>query len=386
MDETKPRSLSRDTLLQHLGEEDRPFGAVVPPLYQNSLFTFERASDLERVMLKESDAYHYTRIANPTTRLAEQKIAMLEGTEDCRLFGSGMAAITAAILSAVAQGNHVVCSSAAYGPTQNFLREYMPKFGVRTTFVDATDLDEVKAACQESTSLLYIETPGSLLFEIQDLEALAKLAHERGAIVIADNSTATPIYQQPARFGVDLVVHSVTKYLGGHSDIVAGCVCGSRERLETLTSREVQFLGATFDPFAAWLLTRSLRTLPIRMKRHQESAREVAQFLLQHPAVEQVNWPGLPDHPRRDLIEKQMTGASGMLSFQLKDSRKETAFAVCDRLHLFQIGVSWGGHESLAVPVPARPEGPYVIRLAVGLESPEDLIADLKQALAPAQA
>ncbi|GIV02502.1 MAG: hypothetical protein KatS3mg015_1332 [Fimbriimonadales bacterium] len=374
-------SLDKETLLQHLGEEERPFGAVVPPLYQNSLFTFERAADLEKVMLKESDAYHYTRIANPTTRLAERKIAMLEGTEECRLFGSGMAAISAAILSVVAGGDHVICSTAAYGPTQNFLREYMPKFGVATTFVDATNLQAVSEAFRPNTKLLYLESPGSLQFEIQDLEALTQLAHEREAVVIADNSTATPIFQQPARFGVDLVVHSVTKYLGGHSDIVAGCVCGSRKRLEAMTWREVQFFGATFDPFAAWLLTRSLRTLPIRMQRHQQSATEVALFLHDHPAVEVVNYPGLTDHPARALIEKQMTGASGMLSFRLKNSSKAMAFAACDRLQLFQIGVSWGGHESLAVPVPIAPDGPWIVRLSVGLESAEDLMADLRQAL-----
>lgn len=383
MDEQPPQDeeLGIDTLLQHLGEEQHFAGAVVQPLFQNSLFVFDRCADLERVLRSEVEPFAYTRISNPTTALAEKKIAALEGTEACRLFSSGMGAISAAILSTVRAGSHVVCTNAAYGPTKGFLLEYLPKFGVETTLVDGTDIHAVEAAMRECTTLLYLETPGSVTFAIQDLEALVRLAKERGVSTICDNSTATPMFQRPASFGVDLVVHSVTKYLAGHSDIVAGCVCGSRERVHALTWSEGQYLGASIDPFAAWLLTRSLRTLPIRMQRHQQSATEVALFLRSHPAVEIVNYPGLTDHPARALIEKQMTGASGMLSFQLKNSSKETAFAFCESLRLFQIGVSWGGHESLAIPVPLLDGETWVIRLSVGLETASDLIADLRRVL-----
>lgn len=383
MDEQSPlaEDFAIDTLLQHLGEEEHYAGAVVQPLFQNSLFVFERCADLERVLRSEVEPYAYTRISNPTTALAEKKIAALEGTETCRLFSSGMGAISAAILSCVEAGSHVVCTNAAYGPTKGFLLEYLPRFGVETTLVDGTDVQAVREAMRENTTLLYLETPGSVTFAIQDLEALVHLAKEHGAATICDNSTATPIFQRPASFGVDLVVHSVTKYLAGHSDVVAGCVCGSRDRIQALTWAEGQYLGASIDPFAAWLLTRSLRTLPIRMQRHQRSATEVALFLQGHPAVAAVNYPGLPDHPARGLIEKQMSGASGMLSFRLKDSRKETSYAFCESLSLFQIGVSWGGHESLAIPVPLPDGETWVIRLSVGLESAHDLIADLRSAL-----
>lgn len=383
MDEQPPlgEELGIETLLQHLGEEQHYAGAVVQPLFQNSLFVFERCSDLEQVLNSEVEPFTYTRISNPTTALAEKKIAALEGTEACRLFSSGMGAISAAILSAVRAGSHVVCTDAAYGPTKNFLLEYLPRFGVATTLVDGTDVDAVRAAMRENTTLLYLETPGSVTFAIQDLEALVQLARERRVTTICDNSTATPIFQRPASFGVDLVVHSVTKYLAGHSDIVAGCVCGSHERIHALTWAEGQYLGASIDPFAAWLLARSLRTLPIRMQRHQQSATEVALFLHDHPAVEVVNYPGLAEHPARALIEKQMSGASGMLSFRLKNSSKETAFAFCESLRLFQIGVSWGGHESLAIPVPTGDGEAWVIRLSVGLETASDLIEDLRRVL-----
>lgn len=383
MDEQPPHDeqLGIDTLLQHLGEERHFAGAVVQPLFQNSLFVFDRCADLERVLRSEVEPFAYTRISNPTIVLAERKIAALEGTEACRLFSSGMGAISAAILSAVRAGSHVVCTDAAYGPTKGFLLEYLPKFGVETTLVDGTDVQAVKAAMRENTTLLYLETPGSVTFAIQDLEALVQLARERRVTTICDNSTATPIFQRPASFGVDLVVHSVTKYLAGHSDIVAGCVCGSRERIHALTWSEGQYLGASIDPFAAWLLTRSLRTLPIRMRRHQQSATEVALFLHDHPAVEVVNYPGLAEHPSRALIEKQMAGASGMLSFRPKNSSKETAFAFCESLRLFQIGVSWGGHESLAIPVPTGDGEAWVIRLSVGLETASDLIEDLRRVL-----
>lgn len=383
MDEQTPQSeeLGIDTLLQHLGEEQHFAGAVVPPLFQNSLFVFERCADLERVIKGDDDSFVYTRMGNPTTALAEKKIAALEGTEACRLFASGMGAISAAILSAVRTGSHVVCTNAAYGPTKSFLTEYLPKFNVETTLVDGTDAAMVQAAIRANTTLLYLETPGSITFDIQDLGTLVSLAREHNITTICDNSTATPIFQKPASFGVDLVVHSATKYLAGHSDVVAGCVCGSKERIHALTWAEGQYLGASIDPFAAWLLTRSLRTLPIRMQRHQQSATTVAQFLQSHPAVERVNYPGLTDHPARALIEKQMTGASGMLSFQLKNSSKETAFAFCESLRLFQIGVSWGGHESLAIPVPLLDGETWVIRLSVGLETASDLIADLRRTL-----
>ena len=369
-----------ETICQHLAEDYRFEGAVVAPIFQNSLFVQLEA---EKFYNRQQDPslFDYTRVSNPTTDIAERKISALEKTDKCRLFTSGMAAITAAIMSCTKAGDHIVCTSFAYGPTKQFLSDYFPRFGVQTTFVDGTVLNAIEGAIQPNTTLIFLESPGTFYFQIQDISAIASLAKSRGLSTIIDNSNATPIFQNPHTMGIDLVAHTVTKYLGGHSDIVAGAVCGNEERMQKLIYAEGVLLGANIDPFAAWLLTRSLRTLHIRMERHQQSAKKVANFLQNHTSVEHVWYPGLESHPGQELIKKQMRGISGLLSFEPKKQTKEYAFQFCENLKLFQMGPSWGGHESLAIPLYDPDRDKWFFRLSIGLENVEDLIEEINQEL-----
>lgn len=357
----------------------------MPPIFQSSLFvydSFEAFEDREKLKAQ----FMYTRLANPTTNIAESKIAALEETERCRLFGSGMGAISAAILSCVEAGKHIVATHASYLPAKAFMRDYLPQFGVETTFVDGRRTSEIEEAIKPNTSLIYMESPGTFLFHVQDVEAVCSLAKERGITTVIDNSCATPYFQKPAKMGADLVVHSATKYLAGHSDIVAGAVCGSEERLAKLVWEEGLLLGSIIDPFAAWLLIRSLRSLPLRMERHQKNAKRIAEWLESHERVERVHYPGLPSHESYSLVKKQMSGASGLLSFIPKFSSDRAATKTfCESLKLFQMGVSWGGHESLIAPLNYAETGNrWLLRLSIGLETAEDLIADLEQAFAVA--
>lgn len=380
-----------ETLCIHFGEDrEERHGAAAPPLYQCSTFTYPDCEQFVGRTGPECDRYDYTRVCNPTTELLECKIAELECGESARAFGSGMAAISAAVLSCLKSGDHVVCIDTVYGPTRRLLSDYLPRLGIETTYVRGTDPSHFEAALRPQTRLIYLESPSSLLFELQDLGAVAKLARERGITTICDNSNATPLYQNPLALGVDLVVHSATKYLSGHSDLVAGFVAGSRQRLTALSSREGELLGGILDPFASWLLLRGLRTLSVRLERHQKNAMALARLLESDPRVARVLYSGLENHPQASLARRQMRGHSGMLSFELRQGSREATFAVVDALNLFGIAVSWGGYESLAIPVevtdPADGRKKWLIRLSVGLESVEDLKADLYQALSRALA
>jgi cystathionine gamma-lyase len=378
---------SQDTICQHLGEDYR-WGSVVPPLFQTSLFVFDSVDALQKRIMENDytlpdSQYVYTRDSNPTTAITEQKIAALEGTEKCRLVGSGMAAISAAILACTKAGGHVIATNASYMPTKSLLETFLSRFGIETTFVDGRDLNAIKEAIKPNTTLIYMESPGTFLFHIQDIRAIVKLARENGLSTIFDNSYCSPIFQQPAKFGVDYVVHSATKYLGGHSDIIAGAICGSSERISKLIPAEGMLLGAVLDPFAAWLMMRSMRTLPVRMERHQQSATKIATWLQSHAMVEEVFYPGLPSHENYSLHQSQATGASGLLSFRptFADDR-DSVCLFAESLRLFQIGISWGGHESLVAPILAAETGDrWIIRFSVGLEGVDDLIADLDRCL-----
>ncbi len=389
-----------ETICAHWGEDRTTYrGAVIPPIYQNSLFTFPDCETREGNYAHApeetdfaaghvSNRYDYSRVCNPTTEIAEAKIAALEGTEAARCFGSGMGAISAAILSCVKAGDHVVTLNTVYGPTRQFLMNYLPRFGVATTLIDGCEVSEWTDAIRPETTLLCFESPSSLLMRQQDMTALAAIAKERGIATMCDNSWASPIYQNPAKMGVDLVVHSATKYLGGHSDIIAGAVAGSRERIAKMTLDEGCLLGAVMDPFAAWLLIRGIRTLPIRMERHQQTAQTIGARLLEHPAVANVYYPGLKNDPQPDLTAKQLRGTSGLLSVELKTPTKEAIYRFINGLKTFGIACSWGGFESLAMPAsfPAHVlhrAGPavWLARLHLGLESEKDLWDDLCHAL-----
>lgn len=374
-----------ETLLQHLGEEEKSHGSVAPPLHLTSTFVFESVNDWS---VSNEDLLHgscaYTRINNPTVRMAEQKIAAMEGTDYCKLFSSGMAAISAAILSCIKTGDHIIAVDTIYGPTKTFLASWLPRFGVTHSYVSGVDMGELEAAATENTTLLLLESPSSITFLLQDLEAIATWAKARGIATMIDNSYASPWLQQPAKFGIDIVCHSATKYIGGHSDVVAGALCCSAERMQKLMIDEVSLLGASIHPFGAWQILRGLRTLPIKMRAVAETADKVAGWVRNQPWVNETIHLGFDDYPQKDLRDKQMKGWSGLFSFIPKDQEQKQAIAFLESLKLFQIGVSWGGHESLAVTMPytsiLRPDTIQIIRLYCGLEHPDDLIRDLEQA------
>ncbi|MDW8206301.1 MAG: PLP-dependent aspartate aminotransferase family protein, partial [Chloroherpetonaceae bacterium] len=348
-----------DTLCAHWAEDPARFhGAVIPPIFQNSLFTFPDCETRDRLWagrtqtgVEGADAlFEYTRVSNPTTAIVEAKIAVLERGEQARCFSSGMAAISAAVLSCVRTGDHVIAPETVYGPTRVLLSEYLPRFHIETTYVDGRDPEDFVRALRPNTRLIYLESPSTGVFYQQDLQAVAALARSQGIATICDNSWASPCFQNPIPLGIDLVVHSATKYLGGHSDVIAGVVVGPASRMEDLSAREGCLLGAVLDPFAAWLLLRGVRTLSVRMERHQRNALQVATFLNAHPAIARVFYPGLPDAPQAALSARQLRGFSSF-SVALRDPGQAAAYRFVNRLRYFGIGCSWGGFESLAMPM-----------------------------------
>lgn len=363
----------------HEGDEyDRYMGAIVPPIFQNSLFTRKTVDH----------GYAYTRVSNPTIEIAERKIAELEGGEAARCFSSGMAAITAALLYGLEKDSHVICPRNVYAPTRSWLETYMAKFGVEATFVSGEDAASFERAIRPNTKVIYLESPLSNVFTLQDLKAIASMAKAQGILTIIDNTWATPLYQNPLEFGIDLVVHSASKYMGGHSDIVAGAIIGSQAIMEAMTHNERGLFGAVMDPHQAWLLIRGMRTLPVRMRQHQESAMKIAAYLESHPKVKQVFYPGLPSHPQYELGQRQMSGYSGLMSFVPRGSREQIR-QFMKSLRLFEEGPSWGGFESL-INSPglwideetSRQSGiPLgLIRISVGLEHVDSLLEDFEQA------
>ncbi|MBS4217469.1 aminotransferase class I/II-fold pyridoxal phosphate-dependent enzyme [Bacillus sp. FJAT-49711] len=379
-----------ENICTHLGDIYEKFnGAVVPPIHENSLFIYKDFESFIEAMKDEQGNYVYSRGMNPTVEIAENKIAALEGGEKCKLFSSGMAAISSALLTFLSSGDHVVCVSNIYGPTKKFLG-YLSKFDVQSSLVQSTDLSDIEAAIQPNTKIVYLESPTTMTFNLVDLSAVAKLAKSKGITTIIDNTWSTPIFQKPLQFGIDVVVHSASKYLGGHSDIIGGALITNKDIMKKIFYNEYHLLGGVMPPFEAWLLLRGLRTLPIRMKAHEESAKQIAQFLEKHPAIKKVNYPGLESHPDYQLGKKMLTGYSGLLSFEIKNNKFSDVKNVIDSLKLFNIGVSWGGYESLVLsPNHGHNEDllakegldPGLIRISVGLESTEELIEDLDQAL-----
>lgn len=374
------------TLLSHFGEDEKLEGAVTPPIFQNSLFVFEHAEDLFKAMSNvHGPPYTYSRISNPTLDIVENKLARLEGTEAAKVLGSGMAALTTALMSNVEQGSHMVILDTAYGPVRSDLANYLKKFGVTMTLVDGRDPSEVIDSFRPETTALYLESPSSIVMRLQDLDEITTEARRRGIGTVCDNTYNTPVHFQPAEHGIDLVCHSATKYLGGHSDLTAGVICGSRERIDRMTRQEINVLGNILHPFQAWLLHRGMRTLKVRIKAHEATANTVAAFVESRPEVEVVNHISLASYPQKELYRRLLRGSGGLFSFQPKVQERTRIMEFCDSLKLFARGVSWGGFESLVVPVHVRtvkePEPRWVIRLYCGLEEPEDLIRDLNSAL-----
>lgn len=374
-----------ETIAQREGEEAHVLGAVVPPIFQNTLFVHETWESFEASSsFPEGGPYNYSRIGNPSLEVAERKIAALEGCDEARLTSSGMAAISCGILSCVREGGHVVCVDSVYGPTRKLLTEWLARFGVGVDYVVGEDPADFVRASRPDTCLWYLESPTSILFRLQDLAEVSRLAQERGVATLIDNSYSSPVFQQPHKHGVDLVAHTVSKYLGGHSDVVGGVLCGARERMRSVLTGEYELLGCAMSPFNAWLVNRSMRTLPLRMRAVQESGNAVARWLQGRPEVARVFHVGLHDFPQSALRDRQMSGTGGLLTFEPKASSREWCKRFTEALRLYRMGVSWGGHESLAVALEMQPmdwpEARWLVRLYNGLEHVEDLLEDLDQA------
>lgn len=380
-------------ILNQLGEDRAGWrGAVTPPIYETSNFAFPTVAAMRAAGRSEYDSAFYTRGNNPTVEVLRRKLAALEGTEDALVFGSGAAAMAAGVLASVRAGDHVVAVQKPYAWTRVLLRDWLPRFGVAVDFVDARETAAVAAALKPATRLIVLESPNSLTMELQDLAAIAELARPRGIRTLCDNSYSSPLLQRPAGHGIDLVAHSATKYLNGHSDVVAGVLCGPRAMLEEVFRGPYMTFGAIPGPFEAWLMLRGLRTLPLRLERSRASAAKVVDYLAAHPKVARVYYPGHASDPQRELALRQSAGGSGLLSFELKAADIAGIERFCDALEHFLLAVSWGGHESLvwAMAVVLKPDQPPVnlggvpwnlVRLSIGLEEPELLITDLAQAL-----
>jgi len=390
------KKVKLETMLMHLGEERQDYmGAVVPPIFQNSLFTFDGWDAIDKAFDDRVNSYIYSRGKNPTVSIVQDKLAAMAGGEKAQLFPSGMAAISAAILSCINEGDHMIAIKNMYGPANNLILKYLkPKMKIEVTFVSGENLEEFEKSIQKNTKLIYLESPSSAIFSLQDLKAVSKLAKSRKIKTIVDNTWATPLFQKPIALGIDLEVHSVSKYIGGHSDLVAGLIIGKKKDLDRIYLREYEWLGAKIAPFEAWLILRSLRTLPIRLAQHQKSALKVAQFLEKHPKIKSVRYPGLKSFPQYKLAKKQMTGFTGLMSFQLATNKLTQVKKFVNSVEIFSIGVSWGGHESL-IYAPAisylkelsadQFKGLGIsmgdIRISIGLENVDDLLADLTRAL-----
>lgn len=379
----------------HAGQGPCPLtGALSTPIYQTSTFVFENVDQGAARFAGEEAGYIYTRLGNPTVTAFEEKIAVLEGGEAGLAFASGMAAISAVLFALTKQGDHIVACDTLYGCTHAFLSSILPRYGIETTFVDLSDPAKGAAALRPNTKVIYLETPANPTMKLVDIEAMVELARKVGARVVIDNTFATPYLQRPLELGVDVVVHSATKYIGGHGDSIAGAAVGSKEFIDEVRVTTLKDIGGVLGAFEAWLLLRGMKTLPLRMERHCANALEVATFLEGHPAVEQVYYPGLPSHPQHDLAKKQMQGGfGGMLSFELKGGL-EAGKQLMNSLELCSLAVSLGDTETLIQHPASMTHSPYppeerlkagitdgLVRMSVGIEDAVDIIADLKQGL-----
>jgi len=379
-------------ILYSLGENRAEYqNAVSPPIFQTSNFSFDSVADMRQALTNEKENALYTRGFNPTVGILRKKIAALEHAEDALIFGSGSAAAAAAIISQVNQGDHIVAVAKPDSWTNKLLSIFLPRFGVETTFVDGTNPQHYVEATQANTKLYYMESPNSLTFEMQDIGAIAQIAKEKGIVTVMDNSYASPMNLNPIEWGVDLVFHSSTKYIAGHSDAVSGVLCGSKEKMAHIFQSEFMTLGGIISPNDAWLVMRGLRTLPIRMKQIAESTAKIIDYLDGHSKVRKIHWPFHKDFPQKELAQKYLKNPCGLFSIELEVGSRAEIELFCDSLNAFLLAVSWGGHESLCLPflafhdIPGWPDH-YVdwrlVRLSVGFESFEYLRDDLEQALA----
>jgi cystathionine beta-lyase/cystathionine gamma-synthase len=378
-------------ILNELGEDrDEYFRAVAPPIVQTSNFAFKKVADFRKSFEDEYSTWLYSRGLNPTVEILRKKLAALDGAEDCLVFNSGAAAIFAAVLANVKSGDHIVSVRAPYTWAQRMFDVILPRFNVSVTYIDGTITQNFADAIRPNTTLIYLESPNSWFYELQDLRAVSALAKERGIITICDNSYCSPIFQQPISFGIDLVLQSATKYIGGHSDTVAGVLSGNRKMIERIFNSEYMTIGSGIQPFNAWLLIRGLRTLPARLERISRTTAEVIAFFQDHPRIEKIFFPFDPGFPQYELAKQQMSGACGLVTVIMKAEQCQTIELFCESLKHILMAVSWGGHESLVIPkcagMPpdafnANDPAHRSLRFYIGLEDAAYLISDLSSAL-----
>lgn len=383
-----------NTKLIHAGAFDDEFGSATVPIYQSSTFKFKSAQHGADCFSGASDGYIYTRIANPTIRAFEQNIAQLENGYDGIATSSGMGAITTIYMALLGAGSHIISSSAVYGPARGVLEQDFSRFGVEATFVNTADTDKIIAAIKPNTKVLYIETPANPTMEITDIAACAKIAKENNLILVVDNTFCSPYLQKPLNLGADVVLHSITKFINGHADIVGGVIVTKAAELYKKIRHCMIYMGCNMDPTQAFMVIRGVKTLSIRMDRAEENAMKIARFLEAHPKVEWIKYPGLESHPQYELAKKQMTGFGSMMSFGLKGGY-EAGKKLMDNLHLALLAVSLGGVETL-IQHPASMTHAGVshehklaagitddlVRFSVGIEDVEDIIDDLRNGLA----
>jgi methionine-gamma-lyase len=387
------RNNNFDSSCVHAGMGDYEFGPVIPPIYQTSTFKFENSAHGAALFRGDVNGYIYTRMKNPTIEALENAMAELEGGHKALGCASGMAAVNTTLVSLLRSGQHVVCSKSVYGPTSTLIETVLSKFGVESTFVNTEHIEEIISAFRPDTKLLYIETPGNPTMAVTDLAAASEFAHSRGATVVVDNTFMSPALQKPFDFGVDIILHSMTKFLNGHADVVGGIVIVRDEETYKIFRKTLNQLGGVIDPFNSFLVHRGLKTLSIRMERHCKNALPVAEYLESHPKVLWVRYPGLKSHPQYELGLKQHKGFGGMISFELKGGYK-AGEVLMNSVQFCQLAVSLGGVETL-IQHPASmthltmgeaarasagiSEG--LIRLSVGIETVQDIIGDLDQSL-----
>lgn len=376
-------------ILNELGENRADyFNAIAPPIIQTSNFQVRKVDELRDLFADESSGYLYSRGINPTVDILREKLAALDRAEDSLVFNSGAAAIFAAVLANIQADEHIVSVNKPYTWAQRMFDNILPRFNVDTTYVDGTLLENFSEAIRPNTRIIYLESPNSWSYALQDLRAVAELARDHGIITICDNSYCTPLYQRPIEMGIDLALQSATKYIGGHSDTVAGVLSGSSAMIKKIFDSEYLNIGSGIQPFNAWLLIRGLRTLSARLERISATTPKIVDFLKHHPQVEKVLFPFDVTFPQYELAREQMSGACGLLSFYLYADTRQEIVRFCEGLHHIMMAVSWGGHESLILPGCAslldeefNPDNPAhrVLRLYVGLEDADYLIKDLER-------
>ena len=390
-----------DTQAVHAGQEPDPVtGSVTPPIHMTTTFKLPEPGPrlIDALFLKgERPPHVYSRWSNPSVRTLEEKTAVLEGAEAGVAFASGMAAVSGLLLTFLGAGDHVVSSDVCYAGTAEFLGLHAGRYGIEVSLVDTSDAKAVRRALRPNTKLVYIETPANPILRLTDIAAVADIAHQAGVPLVVDSTFATPVLQRPLSLGADFVLHSMTKYLGGHGDALGGIVVGARDQIHRIRQGMLIHLGGAMSPFNAWLINRGLATLSLRMQKHQESALAVARFLEQHPKIRRVLYPGLESHPQHGLARQQMSGFGGMVVAQMDI---DTAMNLVQRVRVFTYATSLGDYQSLLFYYPTEMyvdsvaylddeqkrairewAGDGIMRISVGLEDAEDLVADLDAAL-----